>query len=130
MTLVLAIVLAAALGGLWRRWWGEKPASWWPWKRANGDGIGYRGAQAALGLAALAGAALLAGAPWWLAAAKAAAGIGFLTACAQSVPHVWIAWAWLERRVPLPYWRPWLDGYTTFAEITAGALVFAAAVLA
>jgi len=113
------IALAAVLGGLWRRWWGdERPSYAFP---------GFRALQASLGVLALAGCCYLAGASWWLAAAKAGLAIGFLTTMAESVPHIWRAWEAVDYRFGTPRWGRMLTGYTAYAEATCGAAVWAIA---
>lgn len=119
--------LAFILGAAWRRWWGDVAASWWPWKRANGTNIGYRGFQACAGLLILFGLLVSNGSPLLYASIKAGLAIGFLTAMAQSIPHVWAAWDWLDSKIALPKQWPF-DGHTTYAEATAGAIVFGIAV--
>lgn len=121
LKVTFAIVLAALVGAAWRRWWGDVPAVWWPWKRPNGDGIGYRAMQAVAGLLLLGLILLAAGAPVWKAAVASACTIGYLTAVARSIPHIWIATEWLEQRGWLPRLGRMLTGYTAWGEAFAGA---------
>ena len=120
----VALVLAIVCGAAWRRWWGSTPALWWPWKRANGDGIGYRATQAVAGAVALAGLCWWAGSPWWLAVLTGGLATGFLAERAQSLPIVWEMWDRLDWLVRLPR-LPFFTGWTTYAEATCGALVWA-----
>lgn len=122
MSSVAMIVLAAVvLGAVWRRWWGDARPSW-----AFG---GYRALQAAIGVAALATLCLVAGHEWWSATIRAGVAIGFLAAMAESIPHVWRAWEWIDAEViGLRSRHRLVDGYTTYAEAMAGGLVWAIAV--
>lgn len=118
----MTIALAILAGAIFRRWWGDARPSWaFP---------GFRGLQALGGLLALFALCLWAGTAWPLAALKAGLAIGFLTAVAQSIPHVWQAFDWLDGRLPrgLPKLGRWFTGWTTYSEATAGALVFAVAI--
>lgn len=122
-------ILALLLGAAWRRWWGDVAAAWWPWKRANGANIGYRAFQAVVGFAGLLCVCLLAGHPWWSAAIRSALALGFLAAMAESIPHIWRAWEWIDAKlIGLRSRFRMIDGYTTHAELTAGAVVWAVAV--
>ena len=129
--MIAALIAAVIAGAIFRRWWGDAAASWWPWKRANGTNIGYRGFRAVTGFVTLGAVCLLAGHPWWSAAIRAGFAIGFLTAMAQSIPHVWAAWDWLDGKLPrgLPKLGRWFTGHTTYSEATCGGIVWAFAVL-
>lgn len=115
------MTLAALLGAAWRRWWGDARPSWaFP---------GFRALQACIGLCALFCLCMWAGHSWWASAIRAALAIGFLTAVAQSIPHVWWAWEWVNLKVGgLNSRYRLIDGFTTWAEMTAGAIVFGLAV--
>ena len=117
----LTIVLAVLGGAIWRRNWGDARPAWaFP---------GFRAAQAVTGFVTLVAVCLLAGHPWWSAGIRAGLAIGFLTAMAQSIPHVWAAWDWLDSKLPKGLPKQWpLDGHTAWAEVTAGAIVFGIAV--
>lgn len=128
----IVILLAAVLGGLWRRWFGG-----WPTE-------GRRWVQLSLGASLGAVLALGAGAPWWAAVLSAAA-------VAFWVPgHRLMEWRlgqWLLRYGPLGiYWwlarkyldrygaavypaqwaSPFIDGPFALAEILGGATFYAA----
>lgn len=112
----MIVLSAAIIGAAYRRWWGTKRPSWaFP---------GYRGLQAAAGLAALFWLCVFAGNVWWLAALKSALTIGFLAQRAQSLPIIWDAWKslseWLGRRGS--HWL--VFHWTEFAEAMAGAIVW------
>lgn len=112
------IALAAVLGALWRRWWGDERPSWAPPK--------YRAIQAVVGFAVLfaIGWQIL---PWWEAAIRSGLALAFITVCAESIPHIWRGWEWVDRHWSMrSSWRL-LDGYTTKGELTCGAIVWAAA---
>lgn len=117
--MIWALAAAVVLGAVWRRWWGdERPA--WAYR-------GYRLAQAVIGIAALALLALGAGHPWWGALIRALMAIGLLASAAQCVPIIWKAWDEADRRFGLPRLGRMFDGWTTYAEATAGALIWALA---
>ena len=118
MTLALAIIL----GAVWRRWWGDERPSWaFP---------GFRATQAVAGFAVLLGICLLHGHFLTGSAIRAGLALAFLTFCAQSIPHVWAAFDWIDGWLPrgLPKLGRWFTGWTTYAEATAGAIVWAIAV--
>ena len=119
---ILATALAFLAGGLWRRWWGtERPSYAFP---------GYRAVQASLGVLALVLLGRMAGDSWGLAAVRAGGCVGFLS-LPIAISRAWAErpWLWIERRYGTPRWPPWFDGWTTYAEATAGALVFGIAML-
>lgn len=129
-TNLLAVVLAILAGAAWRRWWGWLPASWWPWKRANGDGIGYRAFQAVVGFVTLALILwLAAGAKIESAAIVSGIVLGFLSSIAQSVPHIWKLWELIDGKIKLPRFGTLIDGWTCYAELTCGAFVWVIAAL-
>lgn len=118
--LIASITLSALLGAAWRRWWGDERPAWAP--------PGYRAAQAAIGFAMLAAICILAGHAWWGALLRSALALAFMAAMAESIPHIWRAWDWVDSRWSMrSRWRLF-DGYTTKAELTAGAVVWSGAV--
>lgn len=103
---------------MWRRWWGDERPAWAP--------AGYRAIQAVVGFALLF-ACVWGAFPWWEAAIRSALALAFITTCAESIPHIWRAWEWVDARWSLrSRWRL-LDGYTTKAELTCGAAIWAIA---
>lgn len=112
--------LAIIIGAVFRRWWGDARPSWaFP---------GYRATQAIIGLAVLFGICWI-GHSWRDAAIRSALAIGFITAIAQSIPHVWSFWDWVDSKISLRSRYRLLDGFTTYAELTNGAIVFGLAVV-
>ena len=117
----LTIILTVLAGAAWRRNWGDVRPSWaFP---------GFRAAQAVTGFTVLLAVCILAGHPWWSAAIRSGLALGFLTAMAQSIPHVWAAFDWIDGKLPKGLPKQWpFDGWTTYAEATSGAIVFGIAV--
>ena len=118
MTFTLAIIL----GAVWRRWWGDERPAWaFP---------GFRATQAVTGFVTLFGICLLAGHSWWSAAIRAGLALGFLTTMAESVPHIWRGWEWIDAKViGLRSRFRLVNGFTTYSEMTAGAAVWSIAIL-
>jgi hypothetical protein len=113
------LILAIVAGAVWRRWWGDERPSWaFP---------GFRALQAVVGFGALFGICIAKGIFLPDAAIRAGLALAFLTFCAQSIPHVWAAWDWIDGWLPrgLPKLGRWFTGWTTFSEATAGAVVWA-----
>jgi hypothetical protein len=116
--MILALTLIS--GALWRRWWGAERPGWAP--------AGYRFTQALVGFGLLCGLSLWAGDLWYSAAARAGLAVGFLAWTGVSIPHVWALWAAIDARIG-PLSLPFFRGHTAFAEATAGALIFYAALV-
>ena len=118
MTLALAIIL----GAVWRRWWGDERPAWaFP---------GFRATQACIGYGALAALCIIAGHPSWSAAVRSALALAFLTTMAESIPHIWRGWEWIDAKViGLRSRYRLVNGYTTYAEMTCGAAVWSIAIL-
>lgn len=114
LQVTIAIVLASLAGAAWRRWWGDERPAW--------AFAGYRAMQAVVGLIVLGMILLAAGAPIWKAAVASLCTIGYLSAVARSIPHVWVATEWIEERGWLPRLGRMLTGYTAWAEAVAGAV--------
>lgn len=118
MTTILALLLGAA----WRRWFGAERPSWaFP---------GFRAMQIVAGILTLGILCYLAGGSFWRAPLIALLATGWLIERAQSIPVVWEGWFRLDALLGprFPAITPAFTGWTTYAEATAGALVWAIAV--
>lgn len=115
-------IIAALLGAVWRRWFGDERPSW--------AHPGFRATQVVVGMAVLFGLGLLTGESHWRAAVDAGLAIGWLTLPIKvSLFGSTQFWRWLDGHVSLRSRFRWLDGYTTKAELTTGAVVWSAAIL-
>lgn len=115
------LTIAIVAGICWRRWWGDERPSWaFP---------GFRATQAIIGFLALFGICVWAGHPWWESAIRSAIALAFITSMAESIPHIWRAWEWIDAKViGLNSRYRLIDGYTTYAEMTCGAFVWGVAI--